>query len=157
MNTIEPTSRSANPASRRTFVAILVLALVFLLGAAVGVGGSFLYLRGQVRMAFSPEPGKSRLPADRLLDRAEERMIRELELTKEETSAVRQELDITRRELRELRVRFLFSMRGVLRDSVTRAGSRLPEAKRIKLEGITDRWLQSWGVMNEPPQRSGHP
>jgi hypothetical protein len=148
---------AAKPAKNGTvWKAVLVLFIVFTLGIAAGVGGSFLYVRNQIRAAtFAPLKG--RVPADILMDRVEAHLNRELNLTPSESTAVREELSVTRREFKELRFRLVRDLRGMIGEAMDRVGKRLPAEKKTQMEKNMERWLEPWGLRQGVRMRQNAP
>lgn len=125
--------------------AIALLVAVFLLGAITGIGGSVILSVHRLKENMR-HPGLSQGPANRMIDRIGKDLEKQLDLTSEESAAVREELAASREQLREIRVRLLQDLRGVAGGTVDRIATRLPEAKRKPLRELTKERLEPWGL-----------
>lgn len=141
MNTTDP---PAKPTSG-TWKALLVLALVFLLGAATGIGGGLLFLRAQIRKAATA-PLNNQGPFDKLSARIESQLVKNLQLDPPERSAVHEELAVTSRRAKELRLRLADDIRALAGDTIARIGGHLSAEKQAKLRQDADAWLAPWGL-----------
>lgn len=129
------------PSRKSRWKAIGLLCLVFILGMVIGVGGGALVLRRVMRnQAAGGNIGTPRL------DRAEREIISNLNLTAPEQMAVRNEFDITRREIREHRRMMFENIRGIGESTVSRIKIRLPEEKQAKFEQQARKRFRAWGI-----------
>lgn len=126
--------------------ALLLLLLVFLLGAASGVGGGLLFLRSLAHRAWAGELGENS-PVELVTNRLENQMSAELELTPEERQAVQKELALTVGQFRELRVKMRSDIRAIVEDTLTRVETQIPEEKRARLRERAGDRLRPWGLM----------
>lgn len=134
---------------RKKWKAILLLIVVFALGGIAGIGGTTLVIMKRVQ-ANLKNPVVAENVGNRFLSRVNRNIDKELKLNPEQQVAVRQELDVTRERLGEIRVSVLRDLRGLAGDTLERISKRLPEEKRALLrERFRDR-LRPWGV--EPPE-----
>lgn len=126
--------------------ALLLLLLVFLLGAASGVGGGLLFLRSLAHRAWAGELGGNS-PVELVTNGLEHQMSAELELTPEERKAVQKELALTVGQFRELRVKMRSDIRAIVEDTLTRVETKIPEEKRARLRERAGDRLRPWGLM----------
>ena len=147
------TDTPAKPTSG-TWKALLVLALVFLLGAATGIGGGLLFLRAQIRKAATA-PVNNQGPFDKLSARIESQLGKNLQLDPQERNAVHEELALTTRRAKELRLHLAGDIRALAGDTIARIGSHLSAEKQTKLRQDADAWLAPWGL--QPRASAVHP
>ncbi|MCW0219277.1 MAG: hypothetical protein OJI67_13205 [Prosthecobacter sp.] len=126
--------------------ALLLLLLVFLLGAASGVGGGLLFLRSLAHRAWAGELGENS-PVELVANGLEHQVSAELELTPEERQAVQKELALTVGQFRELRVKMRSDIRAIVEDTLTRVETKIPEGKRARLRERAGARLRPWGLM----------
>ena len=129
--------------------AIALLVLVFLLGAITGIGGSIMVTVHRLKENMR-HPELSQGPANRMIARIGKDLEKQLDLTAEESDAVREELAASRVQLHEIRVQLLQDVRSVAVETVDRIASRLPEAKRKPLRELTNERLEPWGLQPDP-------
>lgn len=147
---MNPPATPAKPASNR-WKAVLILLLVFALGAATGVGGALFYVRSQMRFAVvRPLSGRDRL--DRLAARVESNLSKSLKLNAQERSAVHGELAVSVEKARQLRTRMFLEVRALVADTLARIGNRLPPEKQAKLKKKAADRLSRWGFNLEEPK-----
>jgi hypothetical protein len=94
-------------------------------------------------------PSTANGPATKFLERTEEKLAKDLELTPVERKAVHRELEITREELAGVRGRMIGELRWVARDSVRRIALQIPEEKRRPFRERAIKRLRPWGVSPE--------
>ena len=130
---------------RNRLKALLLLALVFFLGVAAGVGITGVVtvkrLQASLRSSLVAEG-----PAKRFVDRVERDLLKRLDLTPEEQAAVREELGASRGKLMEIRSGLRRDVRVLAADSVERIATRLPEGKREALRKYAGERLRPWGL-----------
>ena len=141
MNT---TDAPAKPASG-TWKAVLLLVVVFFLGAATSIGGGLLFLRSQIRKAATA-PSNNQGPLDRLSARIESHLGDHLKLSPSERGTLHEELAVTTRRAKELRLRLADDIRALADETITRIGSHLPADKQAKLRQEVDERLAPWGL-----------
>ena len=134
--------------------ALLVLVLVFVLGAAAAIGGGLLLLRSQIRIAATA-PATQQGPLDKLAARIEERLGDRLQLSPAERSALHEELAVTTLRAKELRTRLADDIRELAADTFGRISSHLPGDKQAKLKEEMDARLAPWGLL--PQAGAGQP
>lgn len=128
--------------------AIGLLVLVFVLGVTAGAGGLvFFTVKRLQRAAQAPDQADG--PAEMLLARLESQVSSELDLTPGERQAVHEELEVTMKEIRALRVRLSQDATALVQDTLQRIEARLPEEKHAELRERARKRLRPWGVMNE--------
>lgn len=125
--------------------AIVLLVMVFLLGAITGMGGSIMVMIHRLQNNLN-NPELADGPANRVINRMENDLKSHLDLSPEESSAVREELEQSRKELREIRIKLSQDLRRVAGDTTDRIGNRLPEAKRQPLRDLANKRLKPWGL-----------
>lgn len=147
MNSDDP-----KPAILQRWKGLLILLLVFAMGAASGGAGALFYMRAQVRQAvlraFAGRDRTDRL--ERLAVRVENNLASSLALNAQERQAVHEELQESVRQGRRLRLRMLMEVRRLVADTVVRIGQRLPPDKQAKLKAKADRRLDRWGLEPDP-------
>ena len=132
--------------SRSTWKAALLLLVVFLLGAGCGLGGSMLLLRSWIRLAVT-SPVNNHGPLDKLASRIEYHLQRSLKLSDDELRAVHEELALSTRKAKELRLRVGDEARGLAEDTIVRIGSHLPPDKQANLRKQATARLEPWGLL----------
>lgn len=135
--------------SRGVWKAVLLLLVVFVLGAASGIGGGLLFLRSQIRRAATA-PVTNRGPLDTLADRMESRLTGRLQLSESERSAVREELAASVRQAKEIRLRIANDIRALAGDTVARIAKHLSAEKQVKLWKEAESRLEPWGLNVKP-------
>jgi len=108
---------------------MLLLVVMFLLGAACGVGGSGLWMRAKMKAAIS-DPYNADGAFLRRIERVETRLIRDLDLTTDERSAVTQELDRAAEQFKASRSDFMNRLKTVSAETRSRLEQSLPPEKR---------------------------
>lgn len=142
-----PASAAAAPRWR----ALLLLLVVFLTGAACGLGGGALVLRSMMQRALHGEASDGNAPVDWVISTLEREISDDLDLTESERAAVHQELLTTARDFRQMRVKMLMDTRDRVRETLARVEKHLPEEKRLLLHERASRRLRPWGLMNREP------
>ncbi|TDU73049.1 hypothetical protein EI77_01516 [Prosthecobacter fusiformis] len=128
--------------------ALLLLGLVFILGAACGIGGGLIFLRGLAQRTWAGETG-DKSPVERVTNSIENQMAKELDLTPEERLAVRKEFATTVAQFRALRIKLREDSRSIVEDTLSRLEKQIPEEKRAGLRERADARLRPWGLMPE--------
>ena len=134
---------------RVSIKAAVWIVAVFILGAVCGIGGTAIVATHRLQSAFREnlrDSAHPQGPADRILDRFEDKLTRELELTAGEQAAVSAELDITRRQIGEVRTGVGRDMRRIAIGSVLRVGRVLPQEKRRAFREMARKRLEPWGL-----------
>jgi len=147
--TAPPPTVVVAPAPRKKWKAVLLLLLVFGLGCFVGGGGVALMALHRAQASFR-NPAIADSAGAKFLGRVNRNIDKELKLNPEQQQAVREELDVTRNKLRELRVGLVRDLRALAADTLERISNRLPEEKRSILREKYRERLRPWGV--EPPE-----
>jgi hypothetical protein len=138
----------SNTSSR--WKAVLLLLLVFALGAGCGIGGGLLVLRRIVKHAIA-HPDESHAPVDRLVGKIESLLVVELDLTDFERSAVHVELLQAATEFKALR-REVWQKAGVsVAGSLDRICQHLPAEKQAILRKKAAERLGPWGLLSGKP------
>lgn len=109
--------------------ALLLLAVMFLLGAGCGIGGSGLWMRAKMKAAIS-DPLNADGAYLRRIDRVETRLIRDLDLTAEEKRVVAQEFDQAAEQFKTNRVEYLNRLQAFSAEIKSRIEQSLPPEKR---------------------------
>jgi uncharacterized protein YneF (UPF0154 family) len=122
--------------------AICLISLVFVLGVVVGIGGGALVVRRTLQKQLAA--GNVATP---LIDHLERELTAKLGLTPSEQDAVRTELDVTRREIRDHRLHMLENLRTTSETTLARIKARLPEEKQATLEELARNRLGPWGLL----------
>jgi len=128
--------------------AVLLLLLVFILGAGCGIGGGLLVLRRVIQHAIA-HPGESNAPMDRVMHKVEFVMVAELDLTDIERSAVHAELMQTAVEFKALRLEMWQKAGGSVKGSLDRICKHLPEEKQALLRKKAAERLGPWGLLSD--------
>ena len=129
--------------------AIVLLVALFLLGVIVGIGGTVSVMIHRLQNNLS-HPELAEGPANRVLNRIGADLDKHLDLTPEESTAVREELEMSRNELRVIRINLSQDLRTVAAAAVERISDRLPEAKRTLLRERASERLKPWGLQPQP-------
>lgn len=145
------TDPDINPPRRRsgTAKAILLLLAVFLLGSVTGVGGTMIVMFKRLQENVR-HPEFAAGPANRFINRIGKDLSEDLKLGPDEAKAVREELETSRTELREIRVKLARDVRGVAGETVERISRRLPPEKREALRERVRERLRPWGLESNP-------
>ena len=137
---------TASPSSGNRLRAFLLIVLVFVLGAASGIGGGLLVLQRLMQRSFAGDFVKNG-PGEILAATLENQIASEVDMTPAERAAAKQEVEASLVKFKELRMRMRGDVRDIVKDTLLRVESRLPPEKRDKLrERVTAR-LQPWGLM----------
>ncbi len=131
--------------SRNRLKAFLLLALVFFLGMAAGVGITGVITVKRLQASLR-NPAAVAGPATRFIDRVERDLTKRLDLTASEQAAVREELETSRGKLMEIRSGLRGQARELVEDSLVRIAKRLPEGKREALRLHVKERLRPWGL-----------
>lgn len=124
----------------------MLLLVVFFLGAGCGIGGSMLLLRFWIRLAVT-SPVSNHGPLDKLASRIENHLKHSLKLSDDELRAVHEELALSTRKAKELRLRVGDEARGLAEDTIVRIGSHLPSDKQANWRKQATARLEPWGLM----------
>lgn len=125
--------------------ALCLLALVFVLGIVIGVGGGALVVRRTLQQKIAS--GTVGTP---LLDHLEKELVSHLELTPTEQAAIAPEFEITRHQIQIHRLEMLKNLRETSEDTLERIKSKLPLEKQILLEQAARKRLAPWGLLKSP-------
>ncbi|MGC4016243.1 MAG: hypothetical protein QM755_17230 [Luteolibacter sp.] len=136
----------ALPKKRSKWKAVLLLLVVFLLGAVTGVFTCGAVILAKLRES-ARNPAAASRPMERFFDRTERQLDRELNLDAEEKQAVHEELETTSGRLREIRMGVSRDVRALAHDSVERIAARLPEEKRAAFREKASKRLGPWGLL----------
>ena len=141
-----------NPSSTTTsrWKAVLLLLLVFALGAGCGIGGGLLVLRRIVQHAIA-HPNDDHAPADRLATKIESLLVADLALTDSERSAVHVELQQAAAEFRALRLEVWQKASLSVAGSLDRLCKHLPAEKQAALRQKAAERLGPWGLLTDKP------
>lgn len=135
----------SNTSSR--WKAVLLLLLVFALGAACGIGGGLLVLRRIVQHAIA-HPDESHVPVDRVVGKIESQIVAELDLTNSERKAVHAELLQAATELKALRREVWQKAGASVSSSLDRICQHLPAEKQALLRKKAAERLEPWGLLS---------
>lgn len=138
---------SASPAHSR-WKALLLLAFVFILGGACGIGGGLLVVRRIAQHAIA-HPGGENAPIDRAASHIESIIASDLDLTTEERAAVHAELQRTAAEFKALRAEVWQKSAAQVQDTLDRLSKHLPPEKQSRLREQAAKRLKPWGLMSE--------
>ncbi len=146
MNKHEPPLPSPGQSSaHKPWMAIGLLCLVFALGIVIGAGGTVLMIVERIKTsARSPETAG--VFAEKMLHRTGNQIDRSLKLTPEQSQAVREELDVTLAEIRELRISVATESRAIASRTIQRIESRLPPDKQAPFREMADKKLEQWST-----------
>jgi hypothetical protein len=137
----------SSPSPKRSrWKAVALLGLVFVLGAACGIGGGLLVLRRLVQHAIA-EPQSNRTPVDLVIAALEREMLSELDLDDAQRHQLHQSLQITAQDFKGLRVEVWQKAREKTRESLERIASQLPPEKAVKLRERASSRLKPWGLL----------
>lgn len=132
--------------SRSKWKAALLLVFVFILGGACGLGGGILLLRSWIRLAITA-PLSQQGPLDKLAAQIEGKIGRSLKLSEDELRAVHDELAVSTRKAKELRLRTGDEVRALAEDTIARISSHLPSDKQAKWRQQAAARLEPWGLL----------
>ena len=121
--------------------ALVLLALIFVLGIATGVGGGALALRHTLRQKIAAGTA-----ATAVVDRIEQATISSLNLTPAEQAAIAPEFEITRTRVLEQRREVMKALRETAQDTLQRVKAKLPPQKQLQLEHAALKRLEAWGL-----------
>jgi hypothetical protein len=137
----------SSPSPKRSrWKAVALLGLVFVLGAACGIGGGLLVLRRLVQNAIS-EPQGNRTPVDLVIAALEREILSELDLDAAQRKQLHESLQITVQDFKGLRVEVWQKAREKTRESLDRIASQLPPEKAAKLRERAANRLKPWGLL----------
>jgi len=126
--------------------AVLLLLLVFALGAGCGIGGGMLVLRRMVQHAIA-HPDDEHAPVDRVVGKIESMMVAELDLTDSERSEVHAELLRAAAEFKTLRLEVWQKASMSVAGSLDRICQHLPAEKQATLRNKAAERLGPWGLL----------
>ncbi len=132
--------------SRSNWKAVLLLLFVFILGAGCGLGGGLLLFRSWFRLAVTA-PLSHHGPIDKLAAHIETNLSRSLKLSDDECRAVHEELAVSTRKAKELRLRVGDEVRELAADTIERVGRHLPADKQANWRRQATAKLEPWGLM----------
>lgn len=125
---------------------------VFFLGGACGFGGGMILLRSWIRLAITA-PVSNHGPIDKLAARIESNIGRSMKLSADELRAVHDELAVSIRKAKELRLRVGDEARALAEDTIARIDSHLPTDKQAGWRQQATARLEPWGLL--PPAKMG--
>ncbi len=148
MTNLEPTTAPSR--SHKHWRAIGILFLVFVFGVICGGGGTILVVVERLKASVrSPETAWA--PAERMLNRAANRLDRKLDLTPDQAQQVREELKITLQQMREVRTSVAAESRMIMIDTTRRIESRLPTDKQATFREMANQFLTDWELNELEP------
>ena len=127
---------------------MLLLLLVFSLGAGCGIGGGLLVLRRILQNAIA-HPSESHAPVDRLMHKVESLMVSDLNLTNTERAAVHAELLQTAADFKALRLEVWQKAGASVAGSLDRICKHLPAEKQSLLRKKATERLGPWGLLSD--------
>jgi hypothetical protein len=136
---------SSSPKSSR-WKAVLLLVLVFVLGAGCGIGGGLFVLRRVVHRAIA-EPQSDFTPVDFIVAALEHDISSELELDTSQRNQLHATLQLTARDMKVLRSEMWEKVSQKARESLERIASQLPPEKAAKLRERASSRLKPWGLL----------
>lgn len=137
---------SSSPKSSR-WKAVLLLGLVFVLGAACGIGGGLFVLRRMVHRAIA-EPQSEHTPVDLVIGALEHDISSELDLDDAQRHQLHESLQVTAKDFKGLRLEIWHKAREKTRESLERISSQLPPEKAAKLRERATSRLKPWGLLD---------
>lgn len=138
-----------DPKSRKQssrWKALLLLFIVFSLGAASGIGAGGLWLKKRAQAVLA-NPDSTDGPAIVIFDSMEKDLSRELDLTPGEQAAMGEEFDRAAEELRSLRASTLASVRKISQQALDRIEPRLTPEKRSPFREKARETLTPWSLL----------
>ncbi|MBK8037949.1 MAG: hypothetical protein IPK22_12600 [Verrucomicrobiaceae bacterium] len=137
----------SSPSPKRSrWKAVLLLGLVFVLGAACGIGGGLFVLRRVVHRAIT-DPQSDRTPVDLVIAALERDVSSELDLDDAQRHQLHQSLQITVKDFKGLRIEVWQKAREKARESLERIASQLPPEKAARLREHATSRLKPWGLL----------
>lgn len=136
---------SPSPKNSR-WKAVLLLGLVFVLGAACGIGGGLLVLRRVVHRAIA-DPQSEHTPVDLVIAAFERDIASELDLDDAQRHQLHESLQVTAKDFKGLRIEIWQKARAKARESLERIASQLPPEKAAKLREHATSRLKPWGLL----------
>lgn len=140
MNDLPPSPKNSR------WKALLLLGLVFVLGAACGIGGGLLVLRRVVHRAIA-EPQSEHTPVDLVIAALERDISSELDLDDAQRHQLHESLQVTAKDFKGLRLEIWQKAREKTRESLDRIASQLPPDKAAKLRERATSRLKPWGLL----------
>jgi hypothetical protein len=137
---------SSSSPKRSRWKAVALLGLVFVLGAACGIGGGLFVLRRVVHRAIT-DPQSDRTPVDLVIAALERDVSSELDLDDAQRHQLHQSLQITAQDFKGLRIEVWQKAREKARESLERIASQLPPEKAAKLREHATSRLKPWGLL----------
>ena len=137
-------SEFPTPSRPARWKALALLALIFVLGIAVGVGGGALALRHTLQQKIANGTGTTAV-----VDRIEQATISSLNLTPAEQAAIAPEFQITRTRVLEQRREIIKDLREDALDTLQRVKAKLPPEKQLRLEQSALKRLEAWGLTEQ--------
>lgn len=137
-----------SPTHSSRWKAVLLLLLVFALGAGCGIGGGLLVLRRILQRAIA-HSSESHAPVDRLMHKIESVMVAELSLTETERTAVHAELQQTAADFKALRQEVWQKAGTSVGGSLDRICKHLPAEKQALLRKKAAERLGPWGLLGD--------
>ena len=125
--------------------ALLLLLIVFVLGAATGIGGSLLAMRHLAQRGLAGNLGPYD-PLVRISAQWERDIAAELDFTPGERDRAHDELAVTVERLQELRSGMYADGRVIIADTIERVAADLPEEKRAAFRESIAKRLRPWSL-----------
>lgn len=127
--------------------ALALLMAVFVLGAASGIGGGLLVLRGVAQRVVTGRFAHSSAPVDWVISTLEREIGSELDLTDSERAAIHEELRASSIAFRRIRAGMMLQSRQEVRATLSRIEKHLPPEKQKQLQDRAGRRLRPWGLL----------
>ena len=138
---------ATSPTSSR-WKAVLLLVVIFILGAACGIGGGLLVLRRVVQHAIAHPAGQN-APVDRVIAHLESSIASDLNLMDAERAAIHPELVQTATEFKNLRAEVWRKAALQVQETLDRVSKHLPPEKQNRLREKAAQRLKPWGLLIE--------
>ncbi len=125
--------------------AVLLLLIVFVIGAATGIGGSLLAMRHLAQRGLAGNLGPYD-PLVRVSARWERDIAAELDFSPSEAARAHHELTLTVERLQAMRSDMYADGRVVIADTIERVAADLPEEKRAAFRESIAKRLRPWSL-----------
>ncbi|MEM1295992.1 MAG: hypothetical protein AAGH89_11545 [Verrucomicrobiota bacterium] len=143
-------SESEHSRSNVRWKAWLLLLVVFVLGAACGIGTGGLLLKRKLEAAMS-NPYAAQGPIMKRMERVESRLARELDLNAEERAALGKEFGWAAEQFKTRRTEFLDDLQEFSNMTYSRIEEALPPEKRTEFREKAGRELVPWSPRPDTP------
>ena len=140
------TAPAINPRGSSRLKAVLLLLLVFVLGAACGIGGGLIVLRRLAQQAINA-PNTKNAPINVAMRLLEDDLAGHVELSDKEKAMLNFELSECGTAFKDLRMEIWQKARTKATESLERIASQLPPDKAAKLRERAKSRLQPWGLL----------